>query len=331
MVSLQSKCYRSARTAGCTESKPGIEQFQNESHVVRQLAIKGRYFLRSLRFLLSGDRHRCPNCGAESAAVISRKYIVTALRRCPNCELLFRTPTDEARFAESFYNEEYEEGFTTTMPSAAELAELKVRAFQGSDRDYGHHLSVLRQIGLSTGARIFEYGCSWGYGAYQLDKRGGYAVTAYDISRSRGGYARANLGVSVLPDLRSETLAEHFGAYDCFFSSHVLEHVGAVSTVIAFARTLLKPGGIFVAVTPNGSDECRRALPQWDSHWGEVHPNFLNAQFYLKAFAGQDLLLDGVPSNPELLRAFAVEKGQGILVGDLTSPELLCVTRMGSS
>lgn len=87
-------------------------------------------------------------------------------------------------------------------------------------------------------------------------------MTAYEISRPRADYARAKLGVNVLassPD--SAAPGEFADAFDCFFSSHVVEHVPQPSAVIALAAALLKPGGYFVAITPNGSEDFQRTAP----------------------------------------------------------------------
>jgi cyclopropane fatty-acyl-phospholipid synthase-like methyltransferase len=72
----------------------------------------------------------------------------------------------------------------------------------------------LKQLGLGKGPKIFDFGCSWGYGSYQLIKAG-FDVISYEISSSRRQFAREKLGLNTIDDVKSafDTFASHF---DCF-------------------------------------------------------------------------------------------------------------------
>jgi 2-polyprenyl-3-methyl-5-hydroxy-6-metoxy-1,4-benzoquinol methylase len=92
------------------------------------------------------------------------------------------------------------------------------------------------------------------------------------------------------------SLLDVTGPFDIFFSSHVLEHVPSVREAIDFGFRILKPGGIFVAVTPNGSAEFRKNHPSaWHKLWGLVHPNFLDDIFYRSIFADNPIFLSSDP------------------------------------
>ena len=239
--------------------------------------------------LTTKERFFCPSCGSENATTIARKYVVTTLRRCSRCELLFRAPTTTSAENEAFYQETYSQGFTSDTPNDAALRELISTNFAGSEKDYTSYIKVLAALGGRPGDRLLDFGCSWGYGSFQLKKHG-YDVTAFEISKPRCRYAREKLGV-VAHDKLDEVKGEGF---DIFFSAHVLEHVPAISDVFALAQKKLKKGGLFLAFTPNGSNAYRnRQDGAWGQLWGMVHPNFLDDRFYKKAFP--DVLLTSDP------------------------------------
>jgi len=220
--------------------------------------------------------------------VVDRKVVVTQLRRCSCCKLLFRTPTDDPNTNESFYENEYTQGFTTTLPSDAELAELKQSKFSGTMRDYSYYIGVLTQLGLNPGSRIFDYGCSWGYGSYQL-AQAGFDVMSFEVASSRRRYAKEKLGVRMADDM-DRASSEFAGQFDCFFSAHVIEHVPCPAKALDYAMKLLKIGGIFVSFTPNGS-QARRSIEssrwhnRWHKEWGEVHPQFIDDIFLDTSFS----------------------------------------------
>jgi SAM-dependent methyltransferase len=180
---------------------------------------------------------------------------------------------------------EYDQGFTTNLPTDSELLSLQASNFAGSKKDYTYYIEVLKQLGLGTDTRIFDFGCSWGYGSYQL-VRAGYDVTSFEIDRTRARFAQDNLGVECIEDMDElMTDPDHIGRYDCFFSAHVLEHVARPARVFAYARKLVRAGGLFVSFTPNGGTAFRKKEPTaWGKLWGEVHPNFIDKEFLDVAF-----------------------------------------------
>jgi 2-polyprenyl-3-methyl-5-hydroxy-6-metoxy-1,4-benzoquinol methylase len=239
-----------------------------------------RYLGRCVARQINPARFQCPNCGNRRSELVARKYLVSQLRRCDRCRLLFRTPTDDPADNQRYYESEYAQGFTTDLPSDCQLHNLMATNFAGSEKDYSYYVHVLRNLGLASGTRLFDFGCSWGYGSYQL-MRAGYDVTAFEIDRSRRAYARERLGVLLVDDMdKALSDPKHVGRYDCFFSSHVLEHVPSVAAVFTFARALVIENGIFLSFTPNGSAAFRHRQPSaWNYLWGEVHPNFIDDVF----------------------------------------------------
>lgn len=242
---------------------------------------KAKYFLRSCVNSFAPQRFACPSCGSVESFVVDRKWGVTTLRRCMKCRLLFRCPTTTSEEAAAFYQSEYLQGATTDLPSPEQLAAELEKGFSGSHNDHAPYISILKCLGASNGSRVFDYGCSWGYGSWQLSAAG-FDVTAYEISVPRAAFAASNLGVrlSSVHDQPPDT-------YDFFFSAHVIEHVANPATMLAEGLRLLKPGGIFLAITPNGSDSFRAADGRaWSSLWGNVHPQLLSEEWVLLATSG---------------------------------------------
>lgn len=224
----------------------------------------------------------------------------------------------EASESERFYQATYRQGFTTEMPTDSELARMLHEGF-GPERDYGAYADVLDALGCRPGTSIFDFGCSWGYGSLQLLRRG-YRVQAFEVSQPRATFARDKLGIDVVPSLEQVR-----APFDVFFSAHVLEHVPVVAEAVRRGLSLLRPGGLFVAFTPNGSPEFRAAQPiAWHKLWGLVHPQLLDAGYYRGLFAGRDILLASSPYDTRAIAQWK-ENPQASAELPLAGPELLCV------
>jgi 2-polyprenyl-3-methyl-5-hydroxy-6-metoxy-1,4-benzoquinol methylase len=277
---------------------------------------KFRYFATCLQKVGTRSAYHCPSCGEKEGRLVMRKYVVTTLRRCSRCRLLFRTPTTNAAENAAFYQSEYHQGFTSDVPGEGDLQSLLECGFAGSEKDYSVYVAVLKALGSVPGERILDFGCSWGYGSWQLSNAG-FKVTAYEISKPRCRYAREKLGVEAY-----ETVEELPGNnFDVFFSAHVLEHVPSIREVAEFALTKLRRGGLFIAFTPNGSEAFRKREPEaWNQLWGMVHPNFLDDTFYRTLFPSG--LLASTPYD--LSRISNWRKNPRLAVSeDLSGSELL--------
>ena len=279
------------------------------------------YFGHSLANQFTKERFSCPSCGCLTSKVVDRKYLVTQLRRCADCLLLFRTPTDDPATNASFYENEYTQGFTTDVPSDAILAEMKQSSFVGGEKDYSCYISVLTQLGLKPGARVFDYGCSWGYGSYQLD-RAGFEVVSFEIAPSRKRYAKEKLGVRTVDNMDKAAI-DYAGHFDCFFSAHVIEHIPSPAQAFTYAMRLLKSGGLFVSFTPNGSQEHRSVSASWSALWGEVHPNYIDDVFLDSSFRGSPRSVGTTP----VTNAFIPEKVQLKRLNKLDGGELFFAAR----
>lgn len=255
-----------------------------------------RYFAWAAGRRLSGSATACPSCGAAQLRIIRRKLLVTALVRCEKCRLLYRIPTDQPHASAAFYEEEYTSGFTTDCPSREELSRMLTEKFVGTPKDFSGRIRFLEALGVSPGARMLDFGASWGYGTWQL-REAGFDVEGYEIGASRARYARECVGVQVHD--QAEAIR---GRFDVFFSCHVLEHLPDPTVAFRMAQEYLRPQGLFVAFTPNGSSAYRnRDERRYHKHWGHVHPVYLDDEFYATAFAEAPKLLSSSPYDPEAI------------------------------
>lgn len=216
----------------------------------------------------------CPACGAASTRLVRRKYLVTALYECPHCALRFRVPRETAQKAEKLYDQEsYRQGFTTDLPAPEELSALLSTNFSGTANHYARFIEAIRALNLPSGATVLDFGCSWGYGSWQI-RQAGFSVFSYEIGRERAQYARERLGCTMVDNLRTQD-----GTIDCFFSAHVIEHLPSPNILFSEAAQLLKPGGYLVCFCPNGNPNRQDIEPNYHLTWGQVHPLFITPQF----------------------------------------------------
>lgn len=237
------------------------------------------------RILLNyGSDKSCPFCHSEQTDLVARKNLILQLRRCQACHLMFRWPKEAPGFSEKFYQDSYQEvGHTTELPDPDTLKSFIVNNFAGSPKDFADQIAVLKAF-LPQG-RVLDFGCSWGYGIYQL-KQAGYDAFGFEISRPRAELGRRQLGVEILDKLEDlEHIPSH--SVDGIFASHVLEHLLSLKEIFELFARILKPGGVVFIMVPNsGGEKARNLGVRWPSMINEKHTLALEGEFFEKNMAG---------------------------------------------
>ena len=288
--------------------------------------LKFKYLLICLKKFLTKKGLDCPSCKSNENLIVDKKYFITSLKRCENCMLLYRTPTTTIEENKDFYQEEYTQGFTTDCPNDDKLNELISNNFRNTEKDYSKIIEILNILDLKSNTNVsslFDYGCSWGYGSYQLKKI--FNVKSYEISVSRAKYARDKLGVNVINKSELDYLMNNKKKLDFFFMSHVLEHVPNPSETLDLGLKLLKKGGYIVSFTPNGSMENKKINSKWSQLWGMVHPNFIDEKFYEKFFKNNIYYIGSSKYNLKNIHNFT--KNNQNYIDDLSGGELMIIVK----
>jgi SAM-dependent methyltransferase len=230
---------------------------------------------------------------------------------------MYRWPKETARSSHVFYQRKYSEGMTTGMPASEEIRTLRESMFSGTEKDLCDKVTVLKH--LMPKGRVLDYGCSWGYGTFQL-VGAGFDTVGFEISKPRAEFGRSHLGVSIISD--ESALVELAGSFDAVFASHVLEHVPIPAAVFDRIAMLLKPNGLLLAFVPNCDGHAARKFGvKWGPMCCEKHPLALDAGFLERNLPnhGLDAFSFSTPYSHDLL-AQLLQTTQ--LVGNLDGDEL---------
>jgi 2-polyprenyl-3-methyl-5-hydroxy-6-metoxy-1,4-benzoquinol methylase len=209
--------------------------------------------------------------------------------------MLVRTPTDDTAESNSFYQEAYSQEYTTDCPAPEDLRKLIDTNFEGTDRDYTRYVKFFRFLNVSPDARVLDFGCSWGYGLFQF-RKAGYNAEGFEVSLPRAQYGKEKMSLPI-----SSSIKDINGKFDVIFSSHVLEHLPDFSGINELYKNHLSDNGLFIAVTPNGSEAFRKDdYTAFHQIWGKVHPVLINDRFVKKNFGKELIYMDSWKSmTPE--------------------------------
>jgi hypothetical protein len=136
----------------------------------------------------------CPAC-KRPATPLHRKLLVLSLMECDSCGLRFRVPKDDPSVTE-YYDNSYSEDYPAQRPlDSEELARLtRTGVLDRPANNYLRYIEVLKAVGLRPGGSIVDFGCSWGYGSWQL-REAGFRVYSTEVSRLRGRIRRHGNGL----------------------------------------------------------------------------------------------------------------------------------------
>ncbi|OGS37416.1 MAG: hypothetical protein A2293_10800 [Elusimicrobia bacterium RIFOXYB2_FULL_49_7] len=115
--------------------------------------------------------------------------------------------------------------------------------------------------------RVAELGCAQGNLSLMLAEKG-YNVTAVDINPDFIAYGRLKQEKGSIHWRVGDFMAMDFSAdrFDVIFLGEVIEHCAFPEDVILKLSDWLKPGGLLILTTPNGSNFSFK-LPQFETLW----------------------------------------------------------------
>jgi SAM-dependent methyltransferase len=170
-------------------------------------------------------------------------------------------------------------------------------------KDFSYTFPFSKRSALAR-AQVLDYGASWGYATCGSGRR----ASSLAAVGPRAEFGR-RLGLEIhnqLPDCRN--------CYDAVYSCHVLEHVPDPLALITRMLEWVKPGGLVVAHTPNGSLQWRQSNREgFHSTWGRVHPFLLSDEFVVRNFGHLPCYVSS-DDRPELVGAW---DRQSRCIGDM--------------
>lgn len=230
---------------------------------------KIRYVRRILHHRWQGQLRVCPYCGPSATVkLVRRKKLIVEILQCQTCHLWFRWPADTPGEHDKYYQQDFAgDSPQVILPDDNELRLLTRANFSGSPLDINSKVQVLRS--LRPGGRVLDFGCSWGYGTYQLQQFGFNAV-GFEISKPRAEYGRKMLGLKII-DTFEDLEKTPANSFDVVFSNHVVEHLPNIAAVFPLLTRLLNQDGFVFHVLPNFMGEKARS-GYWLKWIGEDHP-----------------------------------------------------------
>jgi 2-polyprenyl-3-methyl-5-hydroxy-6-metoxy-1,4-benzoquinol methylase len=202
----------------------------------------------------------CPVCDSNESRLYLEKHGLKIVR-CARCSMLFANPVP-AEFASGQYYD--------TEGADYYLSQAKLESDYAAVR-FERELKLFRRH-CQSGA-VLDVGCSSGAFLYQLKQRfpGVYEILGTDVSGAPLDYAESK-GV---PVLRGDFLAHNFGEkkFEAVTFWAVLEHLIEPKSFLEKAASILKPGGVCLALVPNMESLAVRAIGK---RYRYIYPQHLN-------------------------------------------------------
>ncbi len=262
------------------------------------------------------DEPACPVCGAGGAAdfAVGRDRLFGLaegsfrLCRCRSCGCIFQHPLPEPSAIPSFYPDQYWWRQSPQSGSSKLIGRLEraYREFVALD-----HVRFLQRCAARAGSgkTLLDIGCGSGTFLHLARKRG-FDPHGLDMSASAVDAAKTEYG---LPVRQGEIGGDAWKGFSFDFVTmfHVLEHVRDPLAALAYAGSLLAPGGSLIVQVPNAASLQARVF---GSRWyGLDVPRHL-VNFTPRAVA---LLLERAGFDGEVIRHFSLRDNPAALASSL--------------
>jgi len=256
---------------------------------------KLRFARKLIRRRIQRQPRTCPYCGSASTMkLIRHKKLIMDILQCETCHLIVRWPADTPEEHDLYYQTDYAvDAPQVILPSREELKVFMDSNFSGTFLDINDRARVLKAMRPS--GRVLDFGCSWGYGTYQL-RQYGFEAIGFEISKRRAEYGRNNLGQTVI-DSVEELRALEPGSFQVIFSNHVIEHLPDIRSSLSLMAGLLSKGGFLFHVLPNFTGKKAKA-GYWLKWIGEEHPIAPTIDFFTYAIPRTGLQSPVFGSSP---------------------------------
>jgi 2-polyprenyl-3-methyl-5-hydroxy-6-metoxy-1,4-benzoquinol methylase len=124
-----------------------------------------------------------------------------------------------------------------------------------NERPHGGHAKLLRLVG--EGKRVLDIGCSSGYLARPLVRRG-CKVIGIEQDEAAAEEARKVCAEVLVGDAETLELPFEHGSFDVILCGDLIEHLRDPERFLGRIRPYLLPGGLLVLTTPNVANWANR-------------------------------------------------------------------------
>lgn len=187
----------------------------------------------------------CPLCGEDSFSSVWRKVEIPFVR-CVNCGLVFQNPQPAAEELARRYDGEYFEYEIENEDSFYDLMKLGLNDVGFFDIERSILDSSLKE---GRQPSFLDVGCATGKLIFSMQERG-WKVRGVEVcdSSARYGIEKRGLDIHIGP---LETAEIQGSSQDAVHCSHLIEHLTDPDAFVAEVVRILRPGGIFIIVTPD--------------------------------------------------------------------------------
>jgi SAM-dependent methyltransferase len=216
----------------------------------------------------------CNLCGGASHSLL---WVKEGFRivRCDGCGLLFvdNPPTAEQLQEHYSFDTGYHQGLVS---SSAEVAKHTAEALA--------NLRVLQQS--ASPSRLLDVGCSTGL-FLSAAREAGWDINGLEYSADSARVARERLGAVIQ---QGELVKGRYpsASFDVVTMWDVIEHMPDPRAALDVVHDILKPGGLYVAKTPNADGIYPRAslaVAGLAGFWGHPEPPGHLYQFSIDTFS----------------------------------------------
>jgi len=208
----------------------------------------------------------CNLCGGNNfEPFIKRKE--APLSKCQNCGLIFVNPQPSEKDLNKIYQKEYFKGNKQQKKSISYGDYLNQKS--AHIKYFNQKIAQIKKI--KKKGKILDIGCALGF-FLEVAKKAGYKVCGTDISKFAVDYVKKNLKL----DVRSgqlEKLKLKSNSFDIVTLFSMFEHIKDPKKLLEETRRILKPKGILLLTTPDGSSFWAKVLGRY--WWGYNHKTHL--------------------------------------------------------
>ena len=181
----------------------------------------------------------CPLCGAERFRP-RWEFDASVFVSCADCGLVYQNPRPESQSAALRYDEEY---FSYEIQNQESFFNLMMRGL--ADVSFFDSIAP----GLPEPKSVLDIGCATGRLLHHFGGLGWDAV-GVELCAESAEYGRRTYN---LPIHSCELHQADFpdGRFSLVHASHLIEHVDDPLALAREVQRILKPGGIFICVTPS--------------------------------------------------------------------------------